>query len=272
MKGTRLIILILSFLLLTVSSGLLFYKNLFLLESPSMGSKVDFEELRYADQHINATTAMLRKNISSDPIVLDEEIVHVKELMNIITDVNKSTLELNTSIGNIQVFFDKKILEMNEFKIALGDLKKAVYSLNPAYNELVKNKIQFQVDKKDFYRESVLDAVFYVAIPTKENADRVIEDKKILGQILNFASSPNPVVQKFSAIIDVIYKRTNDLEKLTENFNRDNSIKKEMSIVGQYYREAQNAKARDGEVFLTMVFGAIVLYLIALVVILKKLT
>ena len=95
MKGSRLIILILSILLLTISSGLLFYKNLFLLESVSSGGKVDFEELRYTDLQINATAAMLRLNLNADSTPLEAEVVRLKELMNIVTDVNKSTPELS---------------------------------------------------------------------------------------------------------------------------------------------------------------------------------
>jgi uncharacterized protein YoxC len=272
MKGTRLILLILSILLLTISSGLLFYKNLFLLESPSSGGKVDFEELRYTDLQINATTAMLRKNLSADLTVLDGEIVRIKELMNIVTDVNKNTIELADSIKKIQAYFDHKIKGLNDFKVALAELKTSVSAINQSYNELNKQNIKFTVDKKDFYRECVVDALYYVTVTNKDNETRLFEDQKILGQILSFATAPNPHIQKFSRHVETIHRRTNEIENLTDSFNNENSIRKEMTIVGQYYREAQNSRARDGEVFLTMVFGAIVLYLISVVVILKKLT
>jgi hypothetical protein len=167
MKGTRLIVLILSILLLTISSGLLFYKNLFLLESPISGGKVDFEELRYTDLQINATAAMLRKNLSADSTLLESEITRIKELMNIVTDVNKSTPELSNSITKIRLYFDKKVLDLDNFQTGLIELKKAVDSLNPAYNELSRNKIKFSVDNKDFYRECVVDALFYVSLSNK---------------------------------------------------------------------------------------------------------
>lgn len=272
MKGTRLIVLILSILLLTISSGLLFYKNLFLLESPGFGGKIDFEELRYTDLQINATTAQLRKNLSADSGELELEIIRIKELMNIVTDVNKSTVELNDSILKIQAYFDAKLKDLNTFQLALADLKNSVNSINAAYNDLNKNNIKFTVDKRDFYRECVVNALFFVSLSNKDTEARVIEDQKILAQILSFATSPNPLVQKFSNHIDVIHQRTKELEKLSESFVNDSSINKEMSIVSKYYKEAQLSKTRDGEVFLTMVFGAIVLYLIALVVILRKLT
>lgn len=272
MKGTRLIILILSILLLTISSGLLFYKNLFLLDSPSFGGKVDFEEIRYTDLQINATSASLRSDFSADSSLLDLEIKRIQELMNIVMDVNKSTQELNNSILKIQSYFDKKIKNLNKFQLARADLKNSINSINPAYNELEKLNIKFTVDKRDFYRECVVDALIYVSLAGKENEARLLEDKKILSQIMSFASTPNPHIQKFNNHIDVIHRRTSELERLIEIFNDDSSINKEMNIVSKHFKEAQISKTRDGEVFLTMVFGAIVLYLISVVVILRKLT
>lgn len=272
MKGTRLIVLVFSILLLTISSGLLFYKNLFLMQSPHTGGKVDFEELRYTDLQINATTALLRKNLSADSTVLDEEITHLKELMNIVTDVNKNSLEISSSIEKIEAYFKAKSDSLVKFQEALADLKKAMMNLNGAYNDLNKHNLKFTVDKNDFYRECMIDALFYVTLTNKDNEARLIEDKKILGQIVNFATTPNPLIQKYSALIETIHRRTNELENLTRSFNNDSSINKEMAIVGKYYKEAQAASARDGEIFLTMVFGAIVLYLIAVVVIFRKLT
>lgn len=272
MKGTRLIVLILSILLLTISSGLLFYKNLFLMESPTVGGKIDFEELRYTDLQINSTVAGLRKNLSTDTSMLKKEITRVKELMDIVSDVNKNTSELNQSIVTIQKYFDQKITKLNQFQEALADLKYAVGSLNYAYSELAKNNIKFVVDKRDFYRECIIDALFYVTLPSKDNEARLMEDKKILGQVISFANAPNPYIQKFNDHIDTIYQRTTEIDRLSENFNNDNAIASEMSTVGKYFQEMQVARSRDGEIFLTMVFGAIVLYLISVVVILKKLT
>lgn len=250
----------------------MFYKNLFLMESPNSGGKIDFEELRYGDLQITATAAMLRKNLSADSTILDADINRIKELMNIITDVNKSTLELGNSIQKIQIYFDAKIKDLNKFQHALTGLKNSINSINSAYNDLNKNKITFTVDKRDFYRECVVDALFYVSLSNKDNEARLVEDKKILAQILGFATTPNPYVLKFSNHIDVIHRNTFELDKLLERFNSESSVNKEMTIVGKYYKESQIAKARDGEIFLTMVFGAIVLYLISVVVIFRKLT
>lgn len=271
MKGTKLILLVSSILLLTISSGLLFYKNLFLLEGPGLTEKIDFEELRLTDLQINATAAMMRRNLINDPQTLEAEIDRVKELLNIITDVNRTTEELTNSVKKIQAYFNHKISETEKFQVALKDLKSAVEALNPNYNELVRNKISFTVDKRDFYRECVVDALFYISAPHKDNELRLNEDRKILQQILSFAKSPNPLVQKYAANIETIAKRTKELEKILDGFNRDNSVSNEMVIVGKYFRETQDARARDGQIFLTMVFGAIVLYLLCIIFVMKRL-
>lgn len=272
MKGTRLIVFILSLLLLTMSSGLLFYKNLFMLESPVTGGKVDFEELRYSDLQINATTANLRKNLSLDASGLDAEIKRLSELMNIVTDVNKGSIELGQSIIKIQQYFETKLINLKKFQQSLEQLKQSVGQINGAYNDLVKNNIKFSVDKRDFYRECVVDALFYLSLSNKDNRARLEEDQKILGQILSFATAPNPLILNFSKHIDVIHRTTGELDALSEKFTNDASINKEMLVVGKYYREAQEARSRDGEIFLMMVFGAIVLYLISVVVILRKMS
>ncbi len=271
MKGNRLILLIASILLLTISSGLLFYKNLFLLEGPRSGGKVDFEELRYTDLQTNTTALMMRKNLSTESTVLTSEINRIKELMNIVTDVNKNSTELGASLKKIQTYFDKKIKNLEKFQVGLKDLKNSIESLNPTYNELTKNNLKFVVDKKDFYRECVIDALFYVASTSKENEIRLQDDKKILAQILGFATAPNPIILKYSHLIDKILLRGKELDVITDSLKNDSPINSEMIILGKYYKESLDSKAHDGEIFLTMVFGAIVLYLLCLVFIFKKL-
>lgn len=271
MKGTKLIVLILSILLLTISSGLLFYKNLFMLESPGNGARVDFEELRYVDMQINAITAISRNNLTTDSSELNAEIIRIKELLNIITDIKKNDRELNNSAQKIQSYFDEKIQDLNKFQVSLEELKFSVNSINADYNELNKNNIKFTVDKRDFYRECVVDALFYVSLSNKDNENRLVEDKKILGQILNFASTPNPHIQKFANHIDIIHRRTGELDYLINKFNSKAAIEKDMNTVGEYYRESQISNANDGQIFLTIIFGAIVLYMASLVIILKKL-
>lgn len=272
MKGNKLILLVLSVLLLTMSSGLLFYRNLFLQDTLGTAGKIDFEELRYTDLQINASAAMLRINFSADSEVLESETVRIKELLNIVTDVNRSSPELNRSIIKISEYFNKKIEKIAIFKSDLLELRKAVNSLNSAYNDLNQSKIKFSVDNRDFYRECIVNALSYISFPDKDNEARVNEDLKILAQIINFANSPNPKIQKFNSLIDTISRKTKNLDKSLEVFNSINSITPELNIISKYYAESQQSNTRDGEFFLTMVFAAILLYLISVILIIRKLT
>lgn len=242
------------------------------MEGPGLSGKVDFEELRITDLQINATAAMMRRNLSVDPETLNAETDRIKELLNIITDINRNNEDLVNSVKKIQGYFQKKVAETDKFQVALKELKTAVDQLNPSYNELMKNKITFTVDKRDFYRECIVDSLYYISAPHRDNESRLNEDRKILSQIISFSKTPNPLILKFSNNIDVIAKRTKEIEKILDGFNRDHSVALEMDVVGKHFRESQNAKARDGQIFLTMVFGAIVLYLISIIVVLRRLT
>ena len=272
MKGPRLIILTLVVVLITICSGLFYYKNLFQIESSSNDELVNFEDLRLTDLQINSSAMMLRLNLSSDTFELDSEILRLKELINILADLTKKNKELTSSLVKIRVYFDQKILKLNKFKIDLIELKKAYTSLNPTYNELIKNKIKFSVDGRDFYRECLLDALLYLSSPIKENEVRLLEDKKILSQILGFSNSPNLHVQKLSDSVDIILKRNKEINRLLEDFNNSNFINNDLAIVGKYYKESLESKASEGNTFLFIIIGAIVLYLILISFVMKKLT
>lgn len=270
MKGNKLIFLVSSLLLLTLSSGLLFYKSLFMIDTPHSAGKIDFEELRFTDQQVNATVLMMRKNLNPDSSALESELARIKELLNIVTDVNKSSTEVQESVKKIRDFFNKKILDTTHFEEAIKDLKYAVDALRPLLIELNKNNLKFSVDKKDFYQECVLSALFYVTIPSKEHELPLVENRKILGQILSYANTPHPIIQKFTNNIDIILKRTKEIEKFTDTFIIESPISNEMNIIGKNFLEAQESKTHDGQIFLTLVFAAIVLYLLCLVFLVKK--
>jgi hypothetical protein len=270
MKGMRFIIFLLSILLLTISSGLLFYKNLFLLDSSNTSRKIDFEELHTIDQKINTSAAILRKNLASDVSLLNAEMTRLKELLAIITDLNISDPILNQSIQKIKSYFESKNNELIIFKTALVELTEAVRSLNADYNDLNKFNIKFTVDKKDFYRECIVDALYYLSLTTKENENRLLEDIKILGQILNYATTPNPQILKFSKHIEVIHQQTGLLDAQIERFNNESTIDDELIKVSKYYRKVHDEKLKEGEVTLQLLYGAIVLYLMAIIFVLRK--
>ncbi len=273
MKGNQFIIIIFSLLLLTLSSGLLFYKNLFAIETNQRTGRMDIDELHSIDLKINSTISMLRKNLNADSSILEDQIARVKELLNILGDLNKSNEDLNKAIINIKTYFDKKMGQISIFNHALQELKVSTQALNPTYFELEKNKVKFSLDKRDFYRECVVDALMYLSFSSNFYENKLVEDRKILGQILNYSSKPNPIILKFANHIDVILKRTKEIDSISDTFNKDNSISEDINLINRLYNESIDAKSQSGENFLIMVFSAIFIYLIAIfIVIFKKMT
>lgn len=270
MKGIRLSIFILSILLLSVSSCLLLYMNIFMLDTPESSGKIDFEELRTLDLKINNSAFMLRKNLSIDSGDLDAELRQLKELLYIMTDINKDNPVLNNSIKKLQAYFENKNNNLIKFKTAISDLKSSVNSLKSDYNQLNKNNIKFTLYKKDFFQECITDALFYLAISSKENEMKIFEDTNTLLKIINNRSTPSLVLQKFSNTIDMIYHGISDLNTMMDIFNNEIFLNEDLAIITQNYNNIKLSRARREEVIIELLYAAIICYFIALVVVLRE--
>lgn len=265
----RLKIFILSTMLITLISGVLFYKNL-TMTGPSRGVlKVDFDEMRTLDLQVSNTAQFLRKNLGTDIGELKDQKLRISELLDILNDVNKNTPELKSSIDKIRTHFVAKLKKMDSFETAVRDLRVNVNQLMPAYNELEKKKIKFDLDKRDFYRECLLDVYMFISFSHKENENRVTEDQKILAQIISYAEAPNPDIQKFSDHVDVIHRRIKEMDSTLREFKED-TIANEMKVIAKYYQESIEAQSEQNENLLTFMFAAIGIYLLFMVFILRK--
>ena len=262
-------IFILSTLLLTLITGMLFYKNLSQIGATRSPLAIDFDELRSIDQEINTTAFYLRKNLSADTEEITEHAIRVKELLDIINDINKNSPELKISIDKIKSYFDQKQKNVLYFEKSLTELRKGIHGITPAYNDLVKNNIKFVVDKKDFYRECLLDIYMYLAFSHKENEARILEDQKIIGQVLSFAATPDPLVQKFSSHLNTIYAKVKETDLVLNAF-KENSIDEEMAIVAKYYKESIQTQSRQNENLLTFMVIGILIYLVFMIFILRR--
>lgn len=265
----RLKIFILSTMLITLISGVLFYKNLTAIGPTRSVLKFDFDEMRTLDLQIYATTQYLRKNIAADVAELKDHKLRINELLDILNDVNKNTPELKSSIEKIRSHFKDKLKKIDSFEVAVKDLRVNVNQLMPAYNELEKKKIQFVLDKRDFYRECLLDAYMFISFSHKENENRIADDQKVLGQIISYAEAPNPDIQKFSDRIDTIHRRVKEMDSIIKDFKED-SIAPEMKIIAKFYQESLEAQSEQNENLLTFMFAAIGIYLVFMIFILRK--
>jgi hypothetical protein len=270
MKGNKTILIVFSILLLTLSSGLLFYKNLFDINAFAPSQSVDFDELKTIDLKINLTTLSLRKNLITDWKNLEIENLKVKELLNLMVDMNRNSEELLKSVKTIQLYFENKSKLLNAFKISLSELKSSAEALQPLYNELQKKNIKFSLDKRDFYKDVVFDSLLYLNFTNSVNEAKLIEDKKILSQIISYANSPNPYLVNLAKHTDVILKQNKELNKIFEAMTSDNSIDNEISIVSKYQIETKETNSKNGELFLTILFGAIFIYLTAIITVLLR--
>jgi len=270
MKGNKTILIVFSILLLTLSSGLLFYKNLFDINSFSPSQAIDFEELKTIDLKINFTALSLRKNLITEWKSLDIENQKVKELLNLMINMNRNSDELLNSVKAIELYFDNKSKLLNSFKTSLAELKTSAEALPLLYNELQKKNVKFSLDKRDFYKDVVFDSLLYLNFTNPINEAKLIEDKKILSQIISYANTPNPYLVNLAKHTDIILKQNKELNKIFEMMSSDNSISNEISIVSKYQVETKETNSRNGELFLTILFGAIFIYLTAIITVLLR--
>lgn len=270
----RLKLFILTALLITLSSGLLFYKSLFLSEANNSKSRNNFEELRYLDLKINEQMATERRHLETHSDVTSQDLELAKnkihDLIFIIMDLHQKDANIKKSIRKIETYFKEKSDTITRFQDTMKELRILTNSLNPLFREIQKKNIKFTLDNRDFYRECITDAFFYLTAPSKINEDRLQEDKKILTQIIAIAKTPEPIIQEYYTTIDNLISLNQEIEEILVK-GKQKSIDEEMAYIGNYFKEASIIQNQQGQSFLILVFVAIIFYIISLVIILRKL-
>lgn len=267
----RLKILILSAILITVCSGILFYRQIFMDEIRlEFGSKADLEELRFEDQQINSAMLYMRINLSegSDEILQHKN--RINDLLNIILDIRKNNNELKKSLGEIKEYFAEKNKNIDKFLLAVRELQSSLKSLNPTYLELQKNNIKFMLDGKDFYRECITDSLMYLISPTKDVEWKFNEDIKILTQIMGFSKSPNSIIEKYYKSMESIRKKSKEIDSIITE-NKEKSISAQISSVMKLdgdYRENGNSR---GQTLLYLIIVSIFIYIGSIIFVMRNL-
>lgn len=231
--------------------------------------KLDIDELKSIDLQISNTAYYLRQNLNSDMSELQAEKIRIKELQELVNDINKSSPELKASVTKIRSHFQTKQKTLEGLEKAIVELRSSVNSLLPTYTEMEKKNIKFVLDKRDFYRECLLDAYMYIAFSHKDNEARIIEDQKILSQIINFATAPNPEVQKFSGHLETIHKRVKEIDRYLSVL-KDETIVNEVKIIGRYYQDSLEEQSQQNENLLTFMVVAIGVYLVFMFLLLRR--
>lgn len=265
----RIKIFILSTLLITLISGVLYYRSLTQISLGKNSSTLDIDELRTIDLQISNTAFSLRQNLNGDLTELQEQKVRLKELQELITDINKSSPELKSSVDKIRAHFQAKQKSLNTFEEALTEARNNINLMLPAYNEMEKKNIKFVLDKRDFYRECLLDIYMFIAFSSKENQNRVSEDLKVLSQIVNFATTPSPEIQKFSRQMETISIKIKQIDNILLDL-KEVSIQKEVKVIAEHYQDSMQEQNKQSENLLTFVVVAIGIYLVFMIFLLLK--
>lgn len=262
-------ILVLSTLLITLVSGVLYYRSLTQISLGKSSSKLDIDELRTIDLQIAATAFYLRQNSNVDMSELEAQKVRVKELHELVTDINRGNPELKTSVDKIRAHFQKKLKTLTEFQASLIIVRRDINLMMPTYNSMEKKNIKFVLDKKDFYRECVLDAYMYLASSHKENRNRISEDLKVLDQIINFSTTPVVEVQTMAKLMDNIDKNVLYVDNILLGLKED-SIQNEVKVIATYYQDSMAEQSKQSENLLTFMAIAIGVYILFMIFFLRK--
>lgn len=231
--------------------------------------KLDIDELRTIDLQISNTTFFLRQNLNADLSELQAQKVRIKELQELVTDINKGTPELKTSVDKIRAHFQKTQQSLSSFEEALIEVRTNVNLMIPTYSEMEKKDIKFVLDKRDFYRECLLDTYMFIAFSHKENQNRVSEDIKVLSQIVNFATAPNLEVQKFAKQMEIISIKVKQLDYILLDL-KEGTIQNEVKIIAKYYQDSMQEQSKQSENLLTFVIVAVGIYLVFMIFLLRK--
>ena len=262
-------IFILSTILITLISGVLYYKNLTQISVGENRIRFDIDELRTIDLKIANEAFYLRQNLNADISDLQSEKMKITELQKLISSINKTSPELKVSVTKIRAHFEMKLKVLNDFESYLVELRENVNDLLPTFTEMEKKDIKFVLEKRDFYRECLLNIYMFISFPHKENEMRVMEDQKILSQIINFATSPSPEIEKFSNHIQTIQTRIKNINSSLIILKED-SIQSEVKIIAKYYQDSIADQNKQNENLLTFMMVAVGVYLIFMILLLRK--
>ncbi len=254
---------------MTLICGVFYYKNLSQISVVNNKASLAIDELRIINQQVASTAFYLRQNFNSDLTDWNSKKVKIAELQKLMTTISKTSPGLNVPVTKIRSHFEVKLKIINDFELSLIELRESVNDLLPTYTELDKKNIKFILEKRDFYRECLLDVYMYISFPHKDNELRILEDQKVLGQILNFATTPSAEIQKLSNHIQVILKRSKDINSYLTIFKED-SIQNEIKAIDRYYQNTIEEKVQQNENLLTFMMAALGVYLIFMILLLLK--
>ena len=154
---------------------------------------------------------------------------------------------------------------------SIKEIHTELLGLFPSVDILTFNKITFTLDKKDFYKELVINSLSFALSPQKDQLNRYLEDRKILQQILTFSNVQNEFILNVKNIHDGIYEKTISLENQFKQIRTEN-LEKEINLLNnEILNNIESEKALQQR-FLFVSVIAVGLYIAAVMYFLRKFT
>lgn len=267
----RLKLTLLSTLLFTLVTALYFYHVVLLEGFSYQKSSLDLTEFKSLDHSLNEELFRARANLASDKAVLDNTWNIFVTQKNIILDHLKSLNTKPSVVATFETYFQKKKSLKENILKSIEELQLEIFALNPAVDKLSSNKITFNLEKKDFYKELVVNTLLFTLRPEKDQLNRYLEDRKILQQILTFSSTPNEFILNVKNIHDNIYEKTMNLENTFKQVRTEN-LEKEINLLNSEILNNIESEKQLQQRFILVSVIAVALYIAFVLYFLRKFT
>ncbi len=256
-------------MLYLILTGLYLYHSILLNSVNFAQSSLDLNEFKSVDLSLNAEFYKLKNDIFADQKTLNIEWENFTTKKDIIVSILKQSPETISILKNFETYTASKKTIRESILKSIKILQLNLLDLNTQVDNLAKLNIKFTVDRKDFYKELVINTYLFALSPNPNNTLRTFEDRKILHQILTYSTITNPNILRLKEIHDVIIESTQNIEvnlKLIEN----NSFEKEISQMSAEFQKAQKIQDDLKDKFLLVTIITFTLYLVVLFFILRK--
>ena len=151
--------------------------------------------------------------------------------------------------------------------IPSGSEKNSGYGDFVPFQIYVGDQIRFEGDEAQVY--NIIESFFFTICSTYSTLFSSSEKCHV---VYDYAEEKKQVV-KLAMKADqqkIQEEKNKELNKIFESLTNDNSIANEISIVSKFQIETKETNSKNGELFLTILFGAIFIYLTAVITVLLR--
>ncbi len=261
-------ILIISLLFLTTTTALSLYHLIYLNDFNSTQHSLDLSLFKSADIRLNEEMFRIRATMGANPIELEQAFENFKNQKNIVISFLKESNIDPVAKSKFESYFQKKETSKNEILFAINTLNKNLNELNPIVNKFPQKNIRFILDNKDFYKELVINAHRYVLVPSSENTERFIEDKKVLQQIKAYSNVENLEISKLFEAHNNVFDKVNILNSEFNSIKTANLETEINTITNELLKSVEdNQDSKNYFLIITIIIG--IFYSLSVIIFLR---